>query len=118
MSIATFDTPTGPVWCFDGEGLATGGITSAAMHSALAAPVAVEDGTLQHDVLLLVHLGRKTTSVVVTTADARSSVVARSDGFEVLRIPTTGWPTSHWHAPWPRHAVALGRIVGFDKWVE
>src|ERR1700691_1792204 len=114
-SIATFDTPTGEAWCFDGMGTGSAGITDAQMQSALAAPVAVEDGTLTSDVLLLVHLGKKTTSVVVTTADARSSVLARKDGFEVLRIPTTGWPTSRWHAPWPRRAVALGRIIGFDN---
>lgn len=113
-SIATFNTPTGPLWCFDGMGLGSGGITKAELRSALSAPVAVEDGTLTSDVLLLVHLGMKTTSVLVTTEDARSTVLARKDGFEVLRIPTTGWPTSHWHVPWPRHAVSLGRIIGFD----
>jgi hypothetical protein len=114
-SIATFDTPTGESWCFDGMGTGSAGISNAQMQSALSAPVAVEDGTLTSDVLLLVHLGRNTTSVVVTTADARSSVLARKDGFEVLRIPTTGWPSSRWHAPWPRRPVALGRIIGFDS---
>jgi hypothetical protein len=115
-SIATFTTSTGPLWCFDDMSLGTGGITNAQMRSALAAPVAIEDGNnLTSDVLLLVHLGKSTTSVVVTTADTRSSVLARKDGFEVLRIPTTGWPISSWHAPWPRRAVALGRIVGFDN---
>jgi hypothetical protein len=85
------------------------------MHAALAAPVAVEDGTLTSDVLLLVHLGQKTTSVVVATADASSTVLARKDGFEVLRIPTTGWPWRQWHVPWSRQPVALGRIIGFDR---
>jgi len=85
------------------------------MRAALFAPVAVEDGTLTSDVLLLVHLGKTTTSVVVATADARSTVLSRDNGFEVLRIPTTGWPWQLWHAPWPRRAVALGRIIGFDR---
>jgi hypothetical protein len=114
-SIATFDTPTGEAWCFDGMGVGSAGITNAQMQSALSAPVAVEDGKLTSDVLLLVHLGKTTTSVVVTTADARSSVLARKNGFEVLRVPTTGWPSSHWHAPWPRRPVTLGRIIGFDN---
>jgi hypothetical protein len=114
-SIATFDTPTGEAWCFDGMGTGSAGITDAQMHAALAAPVAVEDGTLTSDVLLLVHLGQKTTSVVVATADATSTVLARKDGFEVLRIPTTGWPWRQWHVPWSRQPVALGRIIGFDR---
>ncbi len=37
-SIATFDTPTGPLWCFDGMGLGSGGITKAELRSALSAP--------------------------------------------------------------------------------
>src|SRR5664280_2658101 len=67
-SIATFETPSGLRWCFDGMGLGTGAITHAEMHSAVGAPVAVVDGSLTSDVLMLVHLGKKTTSVVVTTA--------------------------------------------------
>ena len=43
-SIATFNTPTGPLWCFDGMGVGSGGITKAELRSALSAPVAVEDG--------------------------------------------------------------------------
>ncbi len=115
VSIATFSTPSGPEWCFDGMGVGSGGITTAHLHAALFAPVAVEDGTLTSDVLLLVHLGKMTTSVVVATADARSTVLSHKNGFEVLRIPTTGWPWQRWHAPWPRHPVTLGRIIGFDR---
>jgi hypothetical protein len=114
-SLASFETPTGEAWCFDGVGTGSGRITNAEMHTALVAPVAVEDGTLTSDVLLLVHLGERTTSVIVTTADAHSTVLARKDGFEVLRIPTTGWPATHWHVPWSRQAVALGRLIGFDN---
>lgn len=111
-SIAVIQTPTGPVWCFDGMGTGTGGISQAAMRSALDAPVAVVDGSLKSDVLMLVHLGHKTASVVVTTAASRSNVLAHGGGFEVLRVPTAQWP--HWHAPWPRGPVSLGRIIGFD----
>jgi hypothetical protein len=110
-SIAAFETPSGPAWCFDGMGTGGDGISQAAMHSALDAPVAVVDGALNSDVLMLVHLGPRTTSVVVTTAGSHSNVLARGDGFEVLRIPMK-WPK--WHAPWPRGPVALGRIIGFD----
>jgi hypothetical protein len=62
-----------------------------------------------------VHLGQKSASVVVATADGRSSVLAKKNGFEVLRVPTTGWPSASWHEPWSRHAVALGRIIAYDK---
>jgi hypothetical protein len=112
-SIAVLRTPTGTVWCFDGMGIGGGGISRAAMRSALDAPVAVEDGTLNSDVLMLVHLGQKTASVVVTTATSRSIVLSHGGGFEVLRVPTAGWP--HWHAPWKRGAVTLGRVIGFDS---
>ena len=112
-SIATFTTPTGLRWCFDGMGLATGPITHAEMQSPVGAPVAVVDGSLHGNVLMLVHLAKHTTSVVVTTAESRSSVLAKGDGFEVLHIPMTKWP--HWHAPWLHGGVALGRIIGFDN---
>jgi hypothetical protein len=110
-SIAAFETPTGPAWCFDGLGTGGDGISQAAMRSAVDAPVAVVDGALNSDVLMLVHLGQQTTSVVVTTAGSRSIVLAHGGGFEVLRIPMK-WP--HWRAPWPRGPVELGRIIGFD----
>ncbi len=110
-SIAVFRTSTGPAWCFDGMGTGGGGISRAEMRSSLVAPVAVVDGGLTSDVLMLVHLGQKTTSVVVTTADSRSIVLAHGGGFEVLRVPMT-WP--HWHPPWRRSAVTFGRIMGFN----
>jgi hypothetical protein len=112
-SIATFSTPAGLQWCFDGMGLATGPITPAQMVSPLSAPVAVVDGSLHGDVLMLVHLAQRTTSVVVTTATSRSSVLAKADGFEVLRIPMANWP--HWRTNWTRGGVGLGRIIGFDN---
>jgi hypothetical protein len=112
-SIATIHTPTGWVWCFDGMGIGTGGISRKQMRAAVATPVAVVDGSLTSDVLMLVHLARHTTSVVVTTATSRSIVIARASGFEVLRIPMAHWPP--WHAPWIRGPIALGRIMGFDK---
>jgi hypothetical protein len=112
-SIATFETPSGLRWCFDGMGLATGAITDAQMRSAVGAPVAVVDGSLTSNVLMLVHLAKQTTSVVVTTAESRSKVLAHGGGFEVLLIPMATWP--HWHAPWSRDQVALGRIIGFDN---
>jgi len=112
-SIAAIQTPTGPVWCFDGMGTGSAGISHAAMRAALDAPVAVVDGGLNSDVLMLVHLGQHTTSVVVTTAGSRSIVLAHGGGFEVLRIPMAKWP--HWHAPWTYGNVAIGRIIGFDN---
>jgi hypothetical protein len=111
-SIATFDTTTGLAWCFDGEGVGSGGITSAQLRSALAAPVAVVDGGLGSNVLMLVHLGKRTTSVVVSTATSHSRVLASKGGFEVLYIPVTKWPPRHRAS---RNAVNLGRIIGFDK---
>jgi hypothetical protein len=111
-SLAAFDTTTGWVWCFDGMGSGTDGISRVQMHAAVGAPVAVVDGSLTSDVLMLVHLARHTTSVVVTTANSRSFVIGRGEGFEVLRIPMTKWPP--WHAPWIHRAIALGRIIGFD----
>jgi hypothetical protein len=111
-SVAVLDTPTGPGWCFDGMGTGTDGITPAQMRAPIDAPVAVLDGNASSDVLMLVHLGGQTASVVVTTATSRSTVVARGGGFEVLRIATTGWP--HWHRPWPHGPVSLGRLIGFD----
>jgi hypothetical protein len=111
-SIATFATPTGEAWCFDGMGVGGGGITNAQMRSALSAPVAVVDGGLSSNVLMLVHLGKQTTSAVVMTANSRSSVLARKDGFEVLRIPMAKWPPRHLTSLDP---VDLGRIIGFDK---
>jgi len=111
-SIAAFQTSTGPGWCYDGMGTGGGGISRAAMHSAVDAPVAVLDGGLNSNVLMLVHLGQKTKSVVVTTATSRSIVLAQGGGFEVLRVPMAKWP--HWRAPWPRRQVSLGRIIGFD----
>jgi hypothetical protein len=111
-SIATFDTPTGEAWCFDGMGVGSGGITNAQMQSALSAPVAVVDGGLSSNVLMLVHLGKQTRSVVVMTASSRSSVVARKDGFEVLRIPMAKWPPRHLTS---HNAVDLGRILGFNE---
>lgn len=112
-SIATFETPSGLRWCFDGMGLGTGAITQAEMRSAVGAPVAVVDGGLNSDVLMLVHLGKQTASVIVTTAGSHSNVLAQGGGFEVLRIPMAKWP--HWHAPWTHSGVALGRIIGFDN---
>jgi hypothetical protein len=113
-SIATFDTPSGWRWCFDGMGLASGHITQDEMRSAVIAPVAVYDGSLtSSDVLMLVHHGPKTTSVIVDTASSRSAVVAQGAGFEVLRVSTDGWPK--WHAPWPQTPVVLGSINGFDR---
>src|ERR1700722_5705737 len=41
-SIATFDTPSGLRWCFDGMGVATGPITQYQMRSTVSAPVAVD----------------------------------------------------------------------------
>jgi hypothetical protein len=111
-SIATFATPAGEAWCFDGMGIGGGGITNAQMHSALSAPVAVVDGGLNSNVLMLVHLGKQTRSVVVMTANSRSSVLARKNGFEVLRIPMAKWPPRHLTS---LNAVDLGRIIGFDK---
>jgi hypothetical protein len=112
-SIAAFQTSTGPGWCYDGMGTGGGGISRAAMRLAVDAPVAVVDGGLNSDVLMLVHLGQKTTSVVVTTATSRSIVLAHGGAFEVLRVPMAQWP--HWRAPWPRRQVSLGRIIGFDR---
>jgi hypothetical protein len=113
-SIATFDSPSGWRWCFDGMGLATGRINQDEMRSALDAPVAVFDGSLMsRDVLMLVHHDPQTIAVMVDTASSRSVVVAKSAGFEVLRISTDGWP--HWREPWPRTPVVLGRIIGFDR---
>jgi hypothetical protein len=109
-SVAVMQTSSGPAWCFDGMGVGGGGVSRAAMRAALSAPVAVVDGTLTSDVLMLVHLGLRTTSVVVTTATSRSNVLAQGGGFEVLRVPMT-WP--HWHAPWRQGGVTLGRITGF-----
>jgi|GEM_PF-2880761 len=112
-SMAAIATPTGPVWCFDGMGTGTGGINHTAIRSALDTPVAVVDGSLTSDVLMLVHLGRQTTSVVVTTAQSRSIVLAQGGGFEVLRVPMSTWP--RWRAPWTRGPVSLGRTIGFDR---
>jgi hypothetical protein len=112
-SIATFDTPSGLRWCFDGMGVATGPITRYQMRSTVSAPVAVVDGNLKGNVLMLVHLAKSTNSVVVTTEDSLSTVLARSDDFEVLNITMTKWPP--WRAPWTRSAVSLGRIIGFDS---
>jgi hypothetical protein len=82
------------------------------MNAALGAPVAVVDGSLTSDVLMLVHLGKHTTTAVVTTAESRSNVVAHAQRFEVLRIPMTTWPSSH--ALGSGEAVDLGRIIGFN----
>ncbi|MGD0055514.1 MAG: hypothetical protein ABSC34_08790 [Acidimicrobiales bacterium] len=112
-AIATFTTPSGLRWCFDGMGLATGPISRAQMRSSLSAPVAVVDGSLKGNVLMLVHLARRTTSVVVTTATSRSNVLASDDGFEVLRVSMAQWP--HWRTNWTRGGVSLGRIIGFDN---
>jgi hypothetical protein len=113
-SIATFDSPSGWRWCFDGMGLATGRITQSEMQLAVNAPVAVYDGSLTSaDVLMLVHHDPRTTTVLVDTSSSRSVIVARTAGFEVLRISTDGWP--HWREPWPRTPVILGRIIGFDR---
>jgi hypothetical protein len=112
-SMAVFDTPTGPAWCYDGMGTGGGGFSPATLRAAVGVPIAVVDGGLDADVLMLVHLGRSTASVVVTTATSHSIVLAHGGGFEVLRVPMASWP--HWHAPWSRHAVALGQIVGFDR---
>ncbi len=108
-----FVMSSGVHWCFDGMGVGTGLISERELHSALAEPEAVVDGSLTGDVLMLVHLGGNTRSVIVTTSRSRSIVLANGDGFEVLRIPMTTWPDD-WHAPWPRGPVALGRITGFD----
>jgi hypothetical protein len=112
-SIAAIETRTGPAWCFDGMGTGSGGISRASMREALDVPVAVEDGNLNSDVLMLVHLGQRTTSVDVTTASSHSTVLAHGGGFEVLRLPTLNWP--HWHAPWSRTAVTLGQIIAYDR---
>jgi hypothetical protein len=113
-SIATFDTPSGWQWCFDGMGLATGVISQDQMQSAVDAPVAVLDGSPRsNDVLMLVHLGPRTVRVIVDSEASRSVVVAQGSGFEVLRISTAGWP--HWRSPWSRTPVALGRILGYSQ---
>ena len=111
-SLATFATTSGVHWCFDGMGVGAAPITQRELHSALDVPVAVVDGTLKSDVLMLVHLGKHTRSVVVTTSQSRSYVLAHGGGFEVLRIPMAAWPD--WHAPWPHGPVTLGRVTGFD----
>ncbi len=111
-SVAVFQTPTGPAWCFDGVGVFGDGISETNMRAPLFAPAAVVDGSLTSDVLMLVHLGPQTKNAVVTTATSRSNVLAHGGGFEVLRVPVT-WP--NWHAPWPRGPVALGQILGFDR---
>jgi len=100
------------VWCFDGMGTGSAGISHAAMRAALDAPVAVVDGGLNSDVLMLVHLGQHTTSVVVTTAGSRSIVLAHGGGFEVLRIPMAKCRIgTHMDLRERR----LGRIIGFDN---
>ena len=103
-------TSIGWRWCFM-EG--SGPISAAELRAPVAAIAAVLDGGAASDVLMLVHLNGPTSSVVVTTAWSRSIVLGRGGGFEVLRIPMAKWP--HWHVPWSRMPVPLGRIIGFDR---
>jgi hypothetical protein len=112
-SLIAFDAADGWRWCLGGIGIGGGPISKSEMRAPFAVPVAIVDGALQGDVLLLVHRNEPTTRVVVVTARSTSVVLAQRSGFEVLRVPMATWP--RWHAPWSRVPVALGRILGFDS---
>jgi hypothetical protein len=53
----------------------------------------------------------------VETVDSQSTVLARGDSFEVLRVPIAikwakpGRPM----APWLRSSVVIGQVLGFDR---
>lgn len=112
-SLMAFDAADGWRWCLGGIGVGGGPISKSEMRAPLAVPVAIVDGALRSDVLLLVHRNEPTTRVVVVTARSTSVVLAQRGGFEVLRVPMATWP--RWHAPWSRVPVDLGRILGFDS---
>lgn len=111
--LAAFHVASGWKWCFTGMGTGTASITPAQMRAPVSAPIAVVDGSNgAHSVLVLVHHNRATDSVVVDGAWARSVILARGPGFDVLELRVAHWPP--WHVPWGHVAVRLGTVQGFD----
>ena len=113
VGVAAFHVGGGWEWCFAGVGTGTGRIPTAQMRAVVSVPIAVVDGNIgAQRVLVLVHHNRATESVVVDGAWARSLVLARGSGFEVLELSVRRWPP--WHVPWGHAAVRLGTVQGFD----
>lgn len=113
VDLTAFRSRSGWASCFVGAGVGEAPIASSDVSKPLSIDAEVVDGTFRSDVLVLVHLSGGTTTAVLRTAHARSRLLAAGDGFEVLELPTTGWP--HWHAPWRKRPVTLGRLTGYDR---
>lgn len=111
QSLSAAETSSGWRYCFLGG---SGAITNSELHAPVGAIAGVrEGGELYGNVLMLVHLGATTTSVVITTAWSRSVVLSRGRGFEVLRVPIAKWPPPN--PPSNRAPVPMGLIMGFDR---
>lgn len=105
--------PSGWKSCFDGMGVGEGPVTASQMSAPLSLDAEVVDGTLTTDVLVLVHLSGSTKTAVVDTRRSRSIRLASGHGFEVLEVPTTGWP--HGRAFRSGHQVSVGLVTGYDR---
>lgn len=101
-------------WCFDGMGTGGAPMPAGWLHGPVSVPLVLHDvGTASGQLLALVHHDTQTASVVVEASAGHARLVASSGQFEVLAVPLAG--SLHWHAPWPRHPVIVGQVVGFSR---
>lgn len=75
---------------------------------------AVDGSGANTDILVIVHLGQRTKSVGIYTVLSKASLLARGDGFEIMRAPVEG--AREFSPPWNRaHLLHLGEVVGYSE---
>jgi len=108
-ALAIVKTDAGLRYCSQGI---SGPVSTAELTAPVGTVMGFLDG-LHGNILLLVHRGPATKTVVVDTAAGRSSIIGQGDRFEVLEVPVASWPPT---AQRIGHALlTLGRIQGFSS---